>query len=95
MQIPCVLDFDEKSDTVTILHGKTGCIQMIIRLEAAGVGTMTRITPDTDCDNYWIGVKPADSVVFNDKLFDRKNTLVIRSIDFALEKKIDYSKTRY
>jgi hypothetical protein len=31
-------------------------------------GTITRLIEEEDCDNYWIAVKPADSVVFDEVL---------------------------
>lgn len=85
MRIPCYLDFDEHSSTVTIVHAKTGCTQLKIKLEKSSSGTMKRVVPDEDCDNYWIAVKPADSVVFEDRLFGDKSVIVDR-FDFRLEK---------
>jgi hypothetical protein len=45
---------------------------------------MSRVTADCDCDNFWIGVKPADSVVFEENLFGKK-ALVVKSCDFELK----------
>lgn len=85
MKIPCYLEFDERTSTVTIVHAKTGCTQMKIKLESSASGTMSRVSPNEDCDNFWIAVKPADSVVFQDVLFDKK-ALVVESINFKLTK---------
>lgn len=84
MRIPCYLEYDKSTSTVTLRHAKTQTIQMMIKLENSGVGTMERVTPDQDCDNFWIAIKPADSVVFQDVLFDKKK-LNIKSIDFELK----------
>lgn len=79
------MEVDERTGTVTMRHAKTQTVQMMIKLEASSIATMLRIESDVDCDNFWIGVKPADSVVFNDVLFDNKQ-LVVKSIDFELRK---------
>lgn len=84
-KIPCYLEFDERTSTVTLRHAKTGCIQMTIKLESCSVSTMTRVDAQQDCDNHWIGVKPADSTVINDVLFGNKK-LLVNSIDFSLVK---------
>lgn len=86
IKIPCFLEFDERTSVVTLRHAKTGTIQMVIKLESGSEGTMTRIVPEADCDNFWMAVKPTDSVVFDDVLFGKKK-LVIDSLKFHLEKK--------
>jgi hypothetical protein len=85
IRIPCYLEFDERTNTVTMRHAKTNTIQMMIKLEAGMEGTMTRIDADCDCDNFWIATKPSDSAVFQDRLFDGKK-LRINSIDYSLIK---------
>lgn len=80
----CVLTYDARTETVTIRHSRYNTILMKIKLESAATGTMERITPEQDCDNFWIGIKPADSVIFGDVLFDRKK-LSIQQLDFCLK----------
>lgn len=75
-RIPCYMDFDKRTHTVTLRHAKTNTIQMILKLEAGMSGTMERLTPMEDCDNFWIALKPADSTVFEDKLFGPKQIIV-------------------
>lgn len=86
MRIPSYLEYDEATQTVTICHRRTYATLMKIKLEASASGTMTRVNPDgtEDCDNYWIGVKPADSVVFEDGLFGRK-VLSVKAIHFTVK----------
>ena len=84
MRIPCYLEFDERTSTVVIRHSKTHCVQMVIKLESSSNATMSRVTSNCDCDNFWIGVKPADSVVFEENLFGKK-ALVVKSCDFELK----------
>lgn len=64
----CTLSFDERNSIVTV-RSKFGTDLLKIKLEAASVGTMSRVNPHESCDNYWIGVKPSDSTVFDDILF--------------------------
>lgn len=78
----CTLSFDEKTSTVTV-RSKFGTDLLKIKLEAASAGTMRRVNPYESCDNYWIGVKPSDSTVFNDILFGDCQ-LAVKSIDFSL-----------
>jgi hypothetical protein len=85
MRIPCYLEFDERTATVTLRHARTQRVQMKIKLEAAAVNTMSRVNPDEDCDNYWAAFKPADHVVFNDRIFDRQQ-LIVTSVNFHLAK---------
>lgn len=84
MKIPCYLEVDEASSTVTMRHAKTRCIVMMIKLEAGAIGTMLRVDSQQDCDNYWLGLKPADGVVFMDGLFSEKQ-LHIKQLDFELK----------
>lgn len=83
-KIPCWLEFDETCNVVSLRHAKTGTIQMLIKLEAGAEGTHTRIKPHEDCDNFWIAVKPADSTVFEGKLFGRSK-LAVTEFKFDLE----------
>lgn len=85
MKIPCFLEFDQRTSTVTMTHGKTGTRLMQIKLEAGAVGTMSRVPTDgsEDADNFWLGVKPDDATVFEEILFgDCK--LAVNSIDYKL-----------
>lgn len=88
--IPSYLKYDPNTSTVKIIHAKTGVHLLTLKLEANSTSTMERVwdeKPGTvDCDNFWMGVKPADSVVFEDMLFDR-NDLVVQSINFTINKK--------
>lgn len=81
----CIMTFDEHTETVTIRKQRTGCILLSIKLETASVGTMTRIDPlgFHDADNYWIGVKPSDFLVFDQELFGR-NKLSVTNFEFKL-----------
>lgn len=72
----CTLRFDLATNTVTICHRKNGTNLMQIKLESGSEGTMARITPEQDCDNFWIGLKPADNFVFQTGLFSRKRLVV-------------------
>ena len=83
MKIPCWLEFDERTSTVTLRHAKTQTIQMKIKLEACATGTMSRVVPEEDCDNWWIAFKPADSVVTTDMLFSKK-MLIATQLSFDL-----------
>ena len=83
MRIPCYLEFDERTSVVTMRHAKTNTIQMTVKLEAGATGTMGRLSPDVDCDNWWIAFKPADSVVVDDRLFGEKK-LVATQLSFDL-----------
>lgn len=83
-RIPCYLEFDDRTNTVTLRHAQTNCIQMQIKLEAGCESTLTRVIPQEDCDNWWIGIKPADHVVTESGLFSKKK-LRVRTIDFTLE----------
>lgn len=71
-RIPCYLEFDESTNVVTIRHATHKTIQMMIKLEAGSEGTMKRVVPMEDCDNFWLGVKPSDDEVFNNLLMGRK-----------------------
>jgi hypothetical protein len=57
---------------------------MVIKLEANSTWTMTRISADVDCDNWWIAFKPADSVVTEDLLFGKKK-LISSNLNFDLK----------
>jgi len=84
LEVKCIMEFNEKTSTVTIRHAKTRTIQMVIKLEdSCGINTMTRISPEVDCDNFWIGIKPYDSTVFNDNLFG-KTKLVVKTFEFDI-----------
>lgn len=80
----CSMEYDTKTNVVTLRNVKTKTVQMMIKLEACAAGTMDRLDPSEDADNYWIGVKPADSAVFNDVLMGKKQ-LIVKSIDFNLK----------
>jgi len=82
-RIPCYMEYDEVTTTVTMRHAKTNTIQLMLKLDCSGLGTMTRIVPDEDCDNFWLGVKPTDRLVFVDELYGRSK-LVVKSIHFDL-----------
>ena len=84
--IKCIMSFDESTNTLT-LQSKSGCILMMLKVPEGCNGTFTRIDENHDCDNYWIGVKPSDSTVFEDKLFDRKSSLVINNCDYSIVRK--------
>lgn len=84
MKLPTTMEFDERTSTVTIRHMQTRVILFMVKLEAGYAATMSRIDPTVDCDNFWMGVKPADSLVFSGELFGRE-LLVVDSIAFRLE----------
>jgi len=78
MRIPCYLNYDADTGVVELTAAKTGCSLMKLKLEDSAKGTMDRIHPSFDCDNFWIGVKPADADVA--KLFGRKKLRVEKII---------------
>lgn len=80
----CRMEYDTVTDVVTLRNVKNNTIQMMIKLEECAAGTMKRLNPFEDADNYWLGVKPADSVVFDDALMGKKH-LIVKSIDFDLK----------
>lgn len=85
MKIDCVLEFDERTSTVTLRHAKTQATVMMIKLEAGMSGTMKRVPTDgsVDCDNFWIGLKPSDSMVFDDLLYG-DSVLSVENVKFNL-----------
>ena len=54
---------------VTLIH-KSGAVLAAIRFEYVNFGTFTRVNPNEDNDNYWVAIKPSDSMVFDHGLFD-------------------------
>ena len=86
MEIKCLLDFDERTHTVTLRHYKTKVELLKIKLESCAINTMTRIDSNGmyDCSNYWIGIKPNDNTVFDKNLFGNTR-LVIKDIDYIVE----------
>jgi hypothetical protein len=88
-RIPCYLSVDESNDTVTLRHAKTNCLVAMFKLEAGTIGTMSRLstTGEEDADNYWIALKHADNVVFNDGLFKRNTQVRVTAFNFTMERK--------
>lgn len=82
------LEWDSSNNSVTI-RGKSGNIILTLKLTDPGIGTMERIfdeeSKNQDCDNYWIGVKPSDDVVFEQILFDRGCEVKVNKFEFSLE----------
>ena len=68
--INCVMEIDDATETVTIRSKKHQTILASFKI-AECFGTFARIEEDCDCDNYWIAIKPADSEVFENRLFGR------------------------
>lgn len=66
------LEIDEHTQTITLRNCKHGTIQATIKVDASCFATWTRLEEDCDCDNFWIAVKPADSEVFENGLFDKR-----------------------
>ena len=84
MEIPgCTLYYNEKTETVEIRHTKNNTVILTIKLESNSTGTMNRIDVNSDSDNFWLAIKPADDLVFNGRLFGTPK-LIVNSIDFEL-----------
>lgn len=85
MRIPVYLDIDEASSSVTATHAKTGVQVFKLKCEEDTFSTFTRLDPsgNYDADNYWIGYKPADCVVFEQGLFNRNTKIEISQINFS------------
>lgn len=82
--IKCVLEVDERSGIVT-LRSRYGAILAKIRCDMNGFGTFTRIEETEDCDNYWIAVKPGDSAVFEEGLFDSRKKMSVKQFEFDMK----------
>jgi hypothetical protein len=81
-RIPCYLEIDKQTYSATIV-GRHGERLLQIKFEASTFHTMTRVEPGYDADNYWLGIKPSDRAVFENKLFGNKK-LKITDIQWEL-----------
>lgn len=79
LRIPVHLHVERSTGIVRLTHGKTDVELMKMRCDLSAFGTFTRLDPsgNYEADNYWIGIKPDDSTVFHEGLFDPKRHLVI------------------
>jgi len=85
----CDVTYDAKAQVLDIRSAAFGARIAQIKVEAAAAGTMQRVPWNSDgvedCDNFWIAVKPADSVVFEDGLLGKKKKVVVKEFKFNLE----------
>lgn len=77
----------EDSGIVTV-RGRYGEMFAKFRMPLDSFGTFTRIEPGSDCDNYWIGIKPSDGTVHGTTgappLFDSRATLTVTNFKFTI-----------
>ncbi len=85
-EVEILASYNTLTQVLTLRDKKYKTIQFMLKLEGNG-STMSRFMrePSEDVDNYWIGVKPADGVVFENNLFGR-HQLVVTKFDFLLTK---------
>lgn len=58
----CTLVYDDRTGNLTV-YDRHGAQLLQLKLPHGGDGTMRRVRPGYDSDNYWLGVKPADCCV--------------------------------
>jgi hypothetical protein len=84
----CHVSYDPKTQVLDIRSAKFGARIAQIKVEAGAAGTMQRVPWNSqgveDCDNFWIALKPADSVVFEDGLLGNKK-VVVKEFTFDLK----------
>ena len=91
MRIPnCVFTYDNATHVVEVTYRGARVIQ--IKLEGSATGTMTRVVPGEDADNYWIGIKPSDAAVFDNQLLGRKSLRINNPLDYEMGDTIDFRK---
>jgi hypothetical protein len=85
-KIDCVLEIEDEG--IVTVRGRRGEVLMKMRCPLDSFGTFTRIRSGEDADNYWIGVKPADSAVFGTEggvpLFDPRAGIAVTNFEFAM-----------
>ena len=84
MKLKCYFEYDEANETVTITSAKHGNTIMKLKIESSATGTIERIDAECENDNFWLAIKPADSVVFDEMLFARSSKLKINELKFEL-----------